>query len=178
MVAPPTDDKTPPETSATVTGEKNDQGEYIGMATVTVTASDTGSGVNKIEYAVGDGGAWTAYTAPVMVHAAGAHKIRYRASDKAGNVAAEKSVEFTVVTPPVEDKTPPETTAKVEGDKDSDGAYIGKAKVTVTATDADSGVEKIEYSLDGGPYLAYADPGRRRPGGAPHARLPGERQGG
>ncbi|MFI6089850.1 OmpL47-type beta-barrel domain-containing protein [Streptomyces sp. NPDC051218] len=158
VVPPSSDDKTPPETSATVTGEKNDKGEYLGMATVTVTASDTGSGVNKIEYAVGDGGEWTAYTAPVMVHATGAHKIRYRASDKAGNQAAEKAVEFTVVTPPVEDKTPPETSAKVEGDKNSDGAYVGKAKVTVAATDADSGVDKVEYSLDGGPYLAYADP--------------------
>lgn len=158
VVPPSTDDKTPPETSATVSGEKNDKGEYVGMATVTVTASDTGSGVNRIEYAIGDGGAWTAYTAPVMVHAAGAHKIRYRASDKAGNQAAEKAVEFTVVTPPVEDKTPPETSAKVEGDKNSDGAYVGKAKVTVSATDADSGVDKVEYSLDGGPYLAYADP--------------------
>lgn len=157
VVAPPTDDKTPPETSATVTGEKNDQGQYVGMATVTVTASDTGSGVNKIEYAIGDG-AWTAYTAPVMVHETGTHKVRYRASDKAGNQAAEKSVEFTVVAPPVEDKTPPETSAKVEGDKDSDGAYLGKAKVTVTATDADSGVAKVEYSLDGGPYLAYEAP--------------------
>ncbi len=157
VVAPPTDDKTPPETSATVTGEKNDQGQYIAMATVTVTASDTGSGVNKIEYAIGDG-AWTAYTAPVMVHETGTHKVRYRASDKAGNQAAEKSVEFTVVAPPVEDKTPPETSAKVDGDKDSDGAYLGKAKVTVTATDADSGVAKVEYSLDGGPYLAYEAP--------------------
>ncbi|MEU6121221.1 family 16 glycoside hydrolase [Streptomyces sp. NPDC047123] len=157
VVAPPTDDKTPPETSATVSGEKNDQGQYVGMATVTVTASDTGSGVNKIEYAIGDG-AWTAYTAPVMVHETGAHKVRYRASDKAGNQAAEKSVEFTVVAPPVQDKTPPETSAKVEGTKDSDGAYLGKAKVTVTATDADSGVAKVEYSLDGGPYLAYEAP--------------------
>ncbi|MFE0170816.1 OmpL47-type beta-barrel domain-containing protein [Streptomyces sp. NPDC059002] len=157
VVPPPTDDKTPPETSATVTGEKNDQGQYVGMATVTVTASDTGSGVNKIEYAIGDG-AWTAYTAPVMVHETGPHKVRYRASDKAGNQAAEKSVEFTVVAPPVEDRTPPETSAKVEGDKDSDGAYLGRAKVTVTATDAGSGVAKVEYSLDGGPYLAYGTP--------------------
>ena len=84
---------------------------YLGMATVTVTASDTGSGVNTIEYAIGAGGAWQPYTAPVMVHEAGTHKVRYRATDKAGNAAAEKSVDFTVVTPPAEDKTPPETSA-------------------------------------------------------------------
>ncbi|MFH8791431.1 OmpL47-type beta-barrel domain-containing protein [Streptomyces sp. NPDC017941] len=157
VVAPSTDDRTPPETSATVTGEQNGSGQYLGMATVTVAASDAGSGLNKVEYALGDG-AWTAYTTPVMVHAAGAHKVRYRAFDRAGNVAPEKSVEFTVVAPPAEDKEPPETSVKVGGDKNSDGAYIGRAEVTVSATDAGSGVDKVEYSLDGGPYVAYAAP--------------------
>ncbi|MGW1190585.1 OmpL47-type beta-barrel domain-containing protein [Streptomyces sp. NPDC002559] len=155
VVAPPTDDKTPPETSATVSGEKDDQGRYLGMATVTVTASDTGSGVDTIEYAVGADGAWQPYAAPVMVHGTGTHTVRYRATDRAGNTAAGKSVDFTVVAPPTQDKTPPETSAKVEGDRNSDGAYIAGAEVTVTATDTESGVDKVEYSLDGGPYLAY-----------------------
>ncbi|MER5497138.1 family 16 glycoside hydrolase [Streptomyces sp. NPDC002561] len=155
VVAPPTQDKTPPETSATVSGEKDDQGRYLGMATVTVTASDTGSGVNTIEYALGTAGAWQPYTAPVMVHETGTHTVRYRATDRAGNTAAEKSADFTVVAPPTQDKTPPETSAKVEGTKNSDNAYITSAEVTITATDAESGVDKVEYSLDGGPYLAY-----------------------
>ncbi|WP_138896324.1 OmpL47-type beta-barrel domain-containing protein [Streptomyces chryseus] len=159
VVAPPTDDRTPPETSATVSGEKNPEGQYLGMATVTVTASDTGSGVNTIEYALGASGAWTAYSGPVMVHETGTHKVRFRATDRAGNVAAEKAVDFTVVAPPTEDRTPPETTATVTGDKNADGAYITSAKVTLAATDAGgSGVDKVEYSLDGGPYLAYTVP--------------------
>jgi plastocyanin len=159
VIAPPTDDRTPPETSATVGGEKNADGAYIDMATVTVTASDTGSGVNTIEYAIGAGGAWQAYTAPVMVHQVGTHTVRYRATDKAGNVAADKSVEFTVVAAPPQDTTAPVTGATVEGTKNSDGAYVGKAKVTVSATDeGGSGVAGIEYSLDAGPYLAYSAP--------------------
>ncbi|MGX1486932.1 plastocyanin [Streptomyces griseus] len=158
VAAPPTDDSTAPETSATVSGEKDDAGAYLGMATVTVTASDTGSGVNTIEYAVGADGAWQPYTAPVMVHEVGTHSVRYRATDRSGNVAAEKSVDFTVVEPPSQDRTPPETSVVVSGDKNSDGAFITSAKATVTATDADSGVDKVEYSLDGGPYLAYSAP--------------------
>ncbi|MEU5628738.1 MULTISPECIES: OmpL47-type beta-barrel domain-containing protein [Streptomyces] len=158
VAAPDTDDTTAPETSATVSGEKNADGAYIDMATVTVTASDTGSGVNTIEYAVGDG-AWTAYTAPVMVHEVGEHTVRYRATDKAGNVAAEKSVAFTVAAAPPQDTTPPVTGATVDGTKNSDGAYVGSAKVTVNAADeGGSGVAGVEYSLDGGPYLAYTDP--------------------
>ncbi|WP_437022912.1 OmpL47-type beta-barrel domain-containing protein [Streptomyces sp. enrichment culture] len=159
VVAPPTDDTTPPETSATVSGERDADGAYIGMATVTVTASDTGSGVNTVEYALGADGAWQPYTAPVMVHEAGSHTVRYRATDKAGNAAAEKSVAFTVVAAPPQDTTPPVTGATVEGTRNSDGAYVGSAKVTVSATDeGGSGVERIEYSLDGGPYLAYTAP--------------------
>ncbi len=160
VVAPPSDDTTPPETSATVDGEKNADGHYIDMATVTVTASDTGSGVNTIEYALGADGAWQPYAGPVMVHEAGTHTVRYRATDKAGNVAAEKSVEFTVVAAPPQDTTPPVTGVTVQGTKNSDGAYVGRATVTVSADDGHggSGVARVEYSLDAGPYLAYTAP--------------------
>lgn len=158
VVAPQSDDTTAPETSATVSGERDADGAYIDMATVTVSASDTGSGVNTIEYAVGSG-AWQPYTAPVMVHQVGEHTVRYRATDKAGNVAAEKSVRFTVAAAPPQDTTPPVTGVTVEGTKNSAGAYVNSARVTVSATDAHgSGVERIEYSLDGGPYLAYSAP--------------------
>lgn len=158
VASPPTDDTTAPETSATVTGEQDANGAYLDMATVTVTASDAGSGVNKIEYAIGANGAWQAYEAPVMVHEVGTHKVRYRATDKAGNASAEKAVDFTVVTPPAQDTTAPVSTVAVTGDKNSDGAFITSATATIKATDDDSGVEKIEYSLDGGPYLAYTKP--------------------
>lgn len=160
VVAPQSDDTTPPETSATVAGERNDGGDYIDMATVTVTASDTGTGVNTIEYAIGADGAWQAYTGPVMVHEVGTHTVRYRATDRAGNTAAVESVEFTVVAAPPQDTTPPATGVTVEGTKNSDGAYVGDATVTVSADDGHggSGVAGIEYSLDGGPYLAYTGP--------------------
>jgi plastocyanin len=158
VVPPPSDDTVPPETSATVSGERNADGAYVGMATVTVSASDTGSGVGTVEYAIGDG-AWQPYTAPVMVHQAGGHTVRYRATDKAGNAAADKSVTFTVVAAPPQDTTAPVTGATVEGTRNSDGAYVGSARVIVSATDeGGSGLDRIEYSLDGGPYLAYGGP--------------------
>ncbi|WP_266392390.1 OmpL47-type beta-barrel domain-containing protein [Streptomyces canus] len=158
VVARPSDDTAPPDTSATVSGEQNPDGTYLDMATVTVSASDTGSGVNTIEYAVNDG-SWQPYTMPVMVHQVGTHTVRYRATDKAGNVAAEKSVRFTVVATPPQDTTPPVTGVTVDGTRNSDGAYVGNAKVTVSATDeGGSGVAGAEYSIDAGPYLAYTAP--------------------
>ncbi|OKI00727.1 hypothetical protein A6A06_17455 [Streptomyces sp. CB02923] len=149
-------DTTPPETSATVDGVRNADGAYVGGATVTVAASDTGSGVNTVEYAVG-GGAFQPYTAPVLIRQPGTYQVRYRATDKAGNTAAEKTAGFTVVAPPG-DTTPPRTSATTEGQRNSDGEYIGRATVTVTATDSGSGVAAVEYSLDGGPFLAYTAP--------------------
>ena len=158
VVPPPSDDTAPPDTSATVSGEKNPDGTYIDMATVTVSASDTGSGVNTIEYAV-NSGTWQPYTMPVMVHQVGSHTVRYRATDKAGNVAAEKSVAFTVVAAAPQDTVPPVTGVTVDGTRNSDGAYVGNARVTVSATDTGgSGVAGIQYSIDAGPYLAYTAP--------------------
>ncbi|MET8975496.1 family 16 glycoside hydrolase [Streptomyces sp. NPDC004539] len=158
VVAPQSDDTTAPDTSATVSGQQRPDGSYIDMATVTVTASDTGSGVDTIEYAVNDG-SWQTYTAPVMVHQLGTHTVRYRATDKAGNVSAAKSAQFTVVAAPAPDTVPPVTGVTVTGTRNSDGAYVGSARVTVSATDGGgSGVDRIEYSIDAGPYLAYGAP--------------------
>ncbi|MFB7455173.1 OmpL47-type beta-barrel domain-containing protein, partial [Streptomyces sp. NPDC056188] len=94
--APGDDDTTAPETSASVSGTKDGSGNYVGSATVTVSASDSESGVASVEYSL-DGGAFTAYAKPVVVSEAGAHSLSYRASDKAGNTSAVKSVEFSVV---------------------------------------------------------------------------------
>ena len=154
------EDTTAPEATAKVTGSQNADGAYVGSASVTVEATDEGSGVDRVEYAIGADGAWQPYTGPVMVHQVGTHTVRYRATDRAGNTAAEKSVEFSVVAAPPQDTIPPATGATVEGTRNSDGAYVGDATVTLSADDGHggSGVAAIEYSLDGGPYLAYTGP--------------------
>ncbi|MFE7132192.1 OmpL47-type beta-barrel domain-containing protein [Streptomyces sp. NPDC057638] len=159
VAPPPSDDTTPPQTSATVDGRRDGQGRYLDQATVTVTASDTGSGVNTIEYALGADGAWQPYTAPVATHTTGTHTLRYRATDRAGNASAAQAVTFTVVPTPAPDTEPPVTAADITGARDSDGAYLGAATVSIAATDTGgSGVARIEYSLDGGPYLAHTAP--------------------
>ncbi len=68
--------------------------------TVTVTGADEagGSGVDKLEYRL-DGGAWTTYSSPVTVSEAGPHTLEHRATDKAGNVGAVGSVQFTIAEP-------------------------------------------------------------------------------
>ncbi|MFI6763067.1 OmpL47-type beta-barrel domain-containing protein [Micromonospora sp. NPDC050417] len=157
VAQPAPQDTTPPTVTAAVTGDRDGNGAYVGMATVTVSATDTGSGVARVEYAL-DGQAYAAYTAPVMVHTTGQHTVSYRATDVAGNTSAPQSVAFQVVAVPNPDTTAPTVTAAVTGDRDENGAYIDDATVTLTATDADSGVDRVEFSLDGQAYAAYTAP--------------------
>jgi hypothetical protein len=151
------EDTTAPQVSAQVTGDQDENGGYVGAATVTISASDTESGVDTVEYAL-DGGPYAAYSAPVSVNVPGAHTVTFRATDKAGNTSAVGSVAFTVVAPQEEDTTPPEVTGQVTGDRNEDGEYVGAATVTLTATDSGSGVDTVEYSLDGQPYAVYTEP--------------------
>ncbi|MFI5937349.1 OmpL47-type beta-barrel domain-containing protein [Actinoplanes sp. NPDC051494] len=139
----PAPDTTAPTVSATVAGG-------VGSATVTVTATDAGSGVDTVEYQVDDT-SWSPYTAPVVVTAIGSHAVQFRATDRAGNVSQTGSVQFTVTEPDDEDSTPPTVTSAVTGG-------VGSATVTLTATDDDSGVARIEYQVDGGAWTAYTQP--------------------
>ncbi|MEU7790613.1 copper-binding protein [Amycolatopsis sp. NPDC049159] len=148
-------DTTAPVVSASVSGTQDVDGNYVGKATVTVTASDTGSGVGAVEYKV-DGGAWTAYSAPVPVTAAGAHTVGYRARDVAGNASPEGSVSFAVVAGG--DTTAPVVTLQVTGKQDGGWNYVGSATVTVLSSDAESGVDSVEYKLDSGAWTRYAAP--------------------
>ncbi|MET0494502.1 MAG: copper-binding protein [Actinoplanes sp.] len=151
------EDTTAPTVTSQVSGTRNSAGAYVGSATVTLTATDAESGVATVEYSL-DGGAFTAYTAPVVVNTVGAHMVHYRATDVAGNQSAEQMASFTVVAAPTPDTTPPVTSAQVTGQQNGDGAYVGSATVTVTATDTESAIASIEYALDAGAWTAYTAP--------------------
>ncbi|WP_063746742.1 OmpL47-type beta-barrel domain-containing protein [Catenuloplanes japonicus] len=151
-------DTTPPTVTGTVSGPQNPSGAYIGTATVTVNATDTGSGVDTVEYQIDDT-SWVAYTAPVAVTTLGDHSVQFRATDNAGNESAVGSVQFTVVAPqPDEDVTAPVPAIALVGDRNPDGSYAGPVTATLSATDDDSGVATIEYQLDGGAWTVYTAP--------------------
>jgi hypothetical protein len=150
------EDTTPPTVTAAVTGTQDADGNYVESATVTVTATDTDSGVASVEYKL-DGAAWAPYSAPVLVSVLGAHTVLFRATDEAGNVSAEGTTSFTVVADS-SDTTAPVVDAEVSGTQDADGNYVDVATVTVSATDAESGVASVEYKVDDGAWTAYTAP--------------------
>ncbi|NIJ12384.1 plastocyanin [Saccharomonospora amisosensis] len=157
VVEPPPDDTTAPEVSAEVNGETDGQGNYVGSATVTISATDARSGIAAVEYAL-DGEGFTEYTQPIVVNQAGEHTVRYRAGDNAGNTSEVGSVAFTVVEADPGDTTPPEVSAEVNGETDERGDYVGSATVTISATDARSGIAAVEYAVDEGEFRLYEGP--------------------
>ncbi len=113
--------------------------------TVSFTATDASSGVASTQYSTDGGTTWTTGTsltipAPSDGSNDGSHVIQYRSTDNAGNVETANSCTAKI------DTTPPTTTAS-----GSDSAWSNTpVTVTLTATDAGSGVAATQYSTDGG----------------------------
>jgi cytochrome c len=151
MVATPRD-TTAPVTTAKVDGQATN-GWYTGPVTVTLTATDEagGSGLASTEYQVDDATAWTTYTAPIPISGDRVHQVRFRSTDNNGNIEATKTVEVKI------DSTAPITTAAFAPPNDN-GWHPGTVPVTLSSTDAGSGVAAVEWSLDGGAWTPYTEP--------------------
>ncbi|KFM92910.1 fibronectin type III domain-containing protein [Paenibacillus macerans] len=82
-------DKTPPTKPTIILSTSDWSG---GKITATITAgTDTGSGVSKTEFRVGEGD-WTTYNGVVEISTEGQTELYARTVDKAGNVSEEASV--------------------------------------------------------------------------------------
>ncbi|WP_214323494.1 ThuA domain-containing protein [Nonomuraea sediminis] len=138
-------DHTPPVT--TVSGVT--PGWHTGPVEVSLSATDDANQVAVTEYRL-DGGAWTTYLAPFTVSGDGVRKLEYRSRDSVGNTEEAKSAEISI------DATAPQTTATFAPPSDT-GWHGSAVPVTLAATDAASGVERIEYALDSGDWKPYTD---------------------
>ena len=122
-------------------------GYYSGTVQVALDATDDliGTGVSSIRYTV-DGSDpsttnGTTYTGPFGV--ASTTTVKYRAYDKAGNAEAVNSQQIHV------DSTNPASEIQCDGDACRSGFYGQSVSMTLSATDGQSGVDQIRYTLDG-----------------------------
>jgi len=83
-----------PQLSADLAGHLVSPGRYNTSATLTASGSDTGSGLNRIEYQDNSGG-WTTYTAPLIFYN-GQHEVEVRAVDQAGLTSDVQTFSFFV----------------------------------------------------------------------------------
>jgi type 1 glutamine amidotransferase len=145
-------DTTAPSTDVSVAGPRSG-GWYTGAATVTLTASDEpgGSGLESTSYQVDGATQWTVYSGPFAVTGDGEHEVRFRSTDKAGNVEQVRTATLRT------DATAPLTTATFAPAGD-EGWHAGAVPVTLAATDGGAGVATTQWSLDGGPWTVYTGP--------------------
>ena len=148
-------DAEPPVTSITTGTPQYQAGNtvFVTHGTLfTLIATDNFSGVAGTEYRVDDG-EWRAYT-PFTLSGEGLHKIDYFSKDTAGNVEAFKTVWVTADnTRPVSSLTTGSPHYQTDGK-----LYISSSTgISIGATDAASGIAKIEYSIDEGDRSAYTE---------------------
>lgn len=130
----------PPVTTLSLSGLQGNAGWFTGPVSATLSAVNPVSGVAATYFAV-DGGAQTTYTAPFAVSGDGTHLLRDWSVDIDGNAATANNTTINI------DGTPPSTTLSVNA-----------GIVTLTATDALSGVASTVYIVDGGAQQTYSAP--------------------
>ena len=142
-------DTTPPVTAATGLQADNHSGWQATGQTVTLSATDAQSGVNATYYTL-DGGAQQTYTAPFTVSAQGSHTIVYWSVDAAATPRPSTPATSTST------RRRRRPTASGLQTSASAGWQTTGQTVTLTATDAYSGVATTNYTIDGGAHLYSA----------------------
>jgi hypothetical protein len=113
-------DETAPLTVANLGGGFS-AGAYSTVVSVVLNAGDSFSGVQYTYYAL-DGGQLMVYNGQFIVSTLGSHTLQYWSSDKAGNVEAKHTLNFSITSP---------TVATITGSPAN--AVLGQ-QVTITAT--------------------------------------------
>ncbi|MDZ4065196.1 MAG: 6-bladed beta-propeller, partial [Coriobacteriia bacterium] len=148
IVVEPVDDN-PPVT----TPNFSDQTWFNTSFQVTLNAIDAVTTVAATYYSTDGSPPVTMYTAPFTVTAEGITPVKYYSVDSRGNTELTNTRGLKI------DKTPPTTTS------DAQDSYIGTATVTISTTDHwaggppdVSGVQRIQYKLDGDIWRDYVGP--------------------
>jgi peptidoglycan/xylan/chitin deacetylase (PgdA/CDA1 family) len=144
-------DTTAPATTIACNGAACSASTYTGSVSVTLAATDTGSGVASTHYTT-DGSTPTlsspTYTGAFLVPSTAT--VKYASWDIAGHAETAHSQTITVQQQSA-DTTPPTTTISCNGAACSSTAYTGPVTVTLSATDNPGGygVANTYYTTDG-----------------------------
>jgi hypothetical protein len=149
-VSQPSVDTTPPSSAITCNDVYCSDQPYAASVRVTLTATDDLLGATTIRYTLDGSTPTTAspvYSGPLTVSATTV--VTYRAWDGAGNVEAPKARRIQVGGPAPSDTTPPTSSILCNDAPCSSDVYTASVSVTLSATDAGSGLAAIRYTLDG-----------------------------
>ncbi|MDW5562411.1 MAG: hypothetical protein SA339_04220 [Methanomassiliicoccus sp.] len=131
-------DTVAPSTSIEVTGTSVSTNTYSGSATFTLSAAESGSGINATYYRV-DSSSWIRYTGPVTLTNGGTHLVQYYSQDMAGNVEQSKALSLAI-----------QTTNPVITFPNPEQAFTSSTVTVRFVVSASSAINQIRASLDGG----------------------------
>lgn len=148
-------DRLAPVSSYVVSGTEGEGGWFAGPLSVNLSATDAGSGVDRIEYDL-DGGGWGTYGGPIDVSGDGVHTISFRALDLAGNAESPQSLTVRI-----------DSLAPVVSIAEPAQDAIVHPSVTLrwTRTDAGSGIRGCTVAVDGQPPIPAGTSSTRELGG-------------
>jgi len=145
-------DTVAPVSSAQLAGTQAADGSYVSSVDVTLTSTDTTSGVQSSQYRV-DAGAWRSYASAFPLSGNGTHTLEFSAMDVAGNVEGAKS---SVVRISGSTFGPPVTVLHMTGTAGLNGWYVSLVNVTLTATSPSGSGIFTMVSVDGSGWTQYA----------------------
>ena len=152
-------DEEPPVTTHSISGTMGENNWYTSPVTITLSADDgDGSGVENIYYHL-DGCGTEVYTSPITVSTNGPHTLEYWSVDKVGNEESHHTITFKIDTNnPTVKITQPTYGIYIRGNKVwpvfgifnySFTLIIGSIDIKVNANDGTSGVDRVEFYIDG-----------------------------
>ncbi|MDD5415665.1 MAG: hypothetical protein PHE48_01520 [Candidatus Daviesbacteria bacterium] len=134
-------DQTPPVTNIQISGTKDSSGVYTGPVTITLTGSDTESGILRIEYSLDNGQTVQTYTGPFTISNPGTTTIQIKSIDNLGNEEIPQSItiEIAVSPSPTLIPTPTQTPTSII----SSGTSSNSTSNTVSTSEVDSDSSEV-----------------------------------
>ena len=136
-------DLTSPTLSINTVGTSGDAGWYISITNTTISATDSTSRLDRLEYSY-NGGDWQSGTTVASVD--GVNTLEIKAYDLAGNVAtSSRTIKVDTIAPTLEPVIPP-----VNG---LNGWIVStSASASANGSDSGSGLASARVSVDGGAW--------------------------
>ncbi len=151
-------DKTPPELIYKIVGDVHDDTMTTFVSersSIAITGTDSGAGLANIYYSI-NGGEESLYQHPITLDRfRGLMRIRYTGRDSVENRTRTFNRKIYV------DPTPPESVHELKGSVLSLGDTVlinNETRISLGATDMESGVREILYSIDGQDGPPYRGP--------------------
>jgi len=135
----------PPTTTVSLSGTSGADGWNRSSVTVSLKAIDSDSGVNATFYRIGTSGSWLKYSYPLVFSSDGNYTVQFYSRDSSGNNETVRNIIFKI------DRTAPTLTINQTAGLE---ATVDHVLISWNGSDATSGIDHFEVSIDGGAFVS------------------------